>query len=136
MPHTLATASNVIHTHATSGYEVTNCNLTHYSTACKPGYPHASIFFFDIGTEAGLVANNTGYARCTSFVGYSASGVVLEDNTFFELPYTPGSQAGGNGFASFGSPRKSERVSYTRNVYRGLSLSLADSLSLSLSLSL
>ena len=79
----------------------------------------ASIFFFDIGTEAGLVANNTGYARCTSFVGYSASGVVLEDNTFFELPYTPGSQAGGNGFASFGSPRKSERVSYTRNVYRG-----------------
>ena len=96
----------------------------------------ASIFFFDIGTEAGLVANNTGYARCTSFVGYSASGVVLEDNTFFELPYTPGSQAGGNGFASFGSPRKSERVSYTRNVYRGLSLSLADSLSLSLSLSL
>ena len=52
MPHTLATASNVIHTHATSGYEVTNCNLTHYSTACKPGYPHASIFFFDIGTGA------------------------------------------------------------------------------------
>eukprot|EP01046_Picozoa_sp_COSAG06_P057327 COSAG06_NODE_11143_length_1559_cov_1.010959_1_plen_78_part_10 len=78
MPPTLATASNVIHTHAASGYEVTNCNLTHYSKSCKPGYPHASIFFFDVGTEAGLVANNTGYARCTSFVGYSASGVVLE----------------------------------------------------------
>ncbi len=85
MPHTLATASNVIHIHAASSYEVTNCNLTHYSTACKPGYPHASIFFFDIGTEAGLVANNTGYARCTSFVGYSASGVVLEVGVFLLL---------------------------------------------------
>jgi hypothetical protein len=43
----------------------------------------------------------------------------MQDNVFSEMPYTPGSQAGGNGFASFGSPRKSERVSYSRNVYRG-----------------
>ena len=81
--------------------------------------PYASIFFFDVGTESGLVTNNTGYARCTSFVGYSASGVLLEANHFTELPYGPHSQAGGNGFASFGSPRKSERVSYSRNVYSG-----------------
>ena len=73
----------VVHTHSASGFEVTGCTLTHDNQACKPGYPHASIFFFDIGTESGLVSNNTGFARCTSFVGYSASGVLLEDN----VPY-------------------------------------------------
>ena len=39
MPHNLATASSVVHMHAASGYEITGCNLTHYSAACKPGYP-------------------------------------------------------------------------------------------------
>ena len=121
MPHSLATSATVVHTHSASGFEVSDCTLTHDNEACKPGYPHATIFFFDVGTEGGLVSNNTGFARCTSFVGYSASGVLLEDNHFTELPYGPGShtQPGGNGFASFGSPRKSERVSYSRNVYRG-----------------
>lgn len=84
-----------------------------------PGYPKGTVFFFDIGTAGGLVANNTAYARCTTFVGYSASGVLLEDNHFSELPYGPHSLAAGNGFASFGSPRSSERVSYSRNVYQG-----------------
>lgn len=119
MPNSLATSASVVHTHSASGFEVSNCNLTHDNEACKPGYPHASIFFFDAGTETGLVQHNTGFARCTSFVGFSASGVMLEDNIFTELPYGKHSQAGGNGFASFGSPRKSERVSYSRNIYHG-----------------
>ena len=74
MPHSLATSATVVHTHSCSGFEVTGCNLTHDNSRCEPGYPHASIFFFDIGTETGLVQKNTGFARCTSFVGYSASG--------------------------------------------------------------
>ena len=119
MPHTLPSSANVVHTHGATGFEVSGCNLTHDNAQCTPGYPHASVFFFDIGTDSGLVTNNTAFARCTSFVGYSASGVLLENNTFTELPYTPHSQAAGNGFASFGAPRKSERVSYSRNLYYG-----------------
>ena len=119
MPHSLATSATVVHTHSASGFEVTGCTLTHDNEACQPGYPHASIFFFDVGTESGLVSNNTGFARCTAFVGYSASGILLEGNHFTELPYGPHSKPGGNGFASFGSPRKSERVSYSRNIYQG-----------------
>jgi hypothetical protein len=97
MPHSLVTSATVIHTHSAGGFEVTGCHLTHDNEACQPGYPHATIFFFDVGTDGGLVANNTGFARCTSFVGYSASGVLLEDNVFTELPYGPHSQAGSRG---------------------------------------
>ena len=56
--------------------------IRHDNENCSPGYPHASALFFDVGTDSGLVSHNVFTTRCTAFVGYSASGVLLEDNSF------------------------------------------------------
>ena len=44
--------------------------------------------------------------------------MLSENNTFIDLP--DAAQPDGNGFASFGSPRVSERISWSRNTYLGM----------------
>jgi hypothetical protein len=118
MPHSLTSAASVIHTHGT-GFSITNSNMTHDQLTCtSPGYPRDCLLFFDAGTDNGLVAHNDFQMGCCAFEGYSASGVILEDNRFTDLPWAV--QPDGNGFATFGSNRRvSERISFSRNVYNG-----------------
>ena len=82
MPHSIASSSTCIHTHSASGFSITGNLIRHDNENCSPGYPHGSALFFDVGTNSGLVSNNAFSTRCTAFVGYSASGVLLEDNSF------------------------------------------------------
>ena len=113
MPHTLANSGSVISTSGT-GFSVTGNNFTHDNHDCKTyGYPRDCLLFFQPGTNGGLVAQNQFQMGCCAFAGYAAQGVVLENNTFTDLKDS--SQPDGNGFASFGSPRVSERISWSRN---------------------
>ena len=114
MPHTLSGSASVFHTTGTA-FSITGCNATHDNTACSaPGYPRDCLLFFDKGTDSGNVRGNNFQMGCCAFEGYSASGVLLEDNNFTDLPWAV--QPDGNGFASFGSPRVSERLSFSRNL--------------------
>ena len=70
------------------------------------------------GTDGGLVTNNTFQMGCCAFCGYSANGVILEDNTFLDFPWAV--QPDGNGFATFGGSHVSERLSFSRNTYQGM----------------
>ncbi len=122
MPHTLSGSASVFHTTGTA-FSITYCNVTHDNTACSaPGYPRDCLLFFDKGTDSGDVRHNSFQMGCCAFEGYSASGVLLEDNNFTDLPWAV--QPDGNGFASFGAPRVSERLSFSRNLYAGIVVGL------------
>jgi hypothetical protein len=113
MSHTLANSGSVISTTGT-GFSVTGNNLTHDNHDCNTyKYPRDCLLFFQPGTNGGLVAQNQFQMGCCAFAGYAAQGVVLENNTFTDLKDS--AQPDGNGFASFGSPRVSERISWSRN---------------------
>ena len=113
MPHSLSNSGSVISTTGT-GFSVTANNFTHDNHDCKTyGYPRDCLLFFQPGTNGGLVAQNQFQMGCCAFAGYAAQGVVLENNTFRDLDDS--AQPDGNGFASFGSPRVSERISWSRN---------------------
>ena len=106
-----------------TGFSVTANNFTHDNRDCKTyGYPRDCLLFFQPGTNGGLVAQNQFQMGCCAFAGYAAQGVVLENNTFKDLAHS--AQPDGNGFASFGSPRVSERISWSRNtceIHRNMS---------------
>jgi hypothetical protein len=118
MDHSLPGSASVFHTHG-KAFSITGCNATHDNAKCTgPGYPRDCLLFFDSGTEGGYVAHNHFQMGCCAFEGYSASGVLLEDNMMSDLPWAL--QPDGNGFSSFGSSRASERISFSRNLYQGM----------------
>jgi hypothetical protein len=113
----VAGMASVVHTSGT-GFSLTGCDMMHDQRSCtNPGYPRNCLLHFTAGTDAGRVAGNTFKMGCCAFCGYSASGVLLENNTFVDMP--TGVQPDGNGFATFGGARVSERISFSRNDYRG-----------------
>ena len=63
------------------------------------------IFVIDLKCYA-IVHNNTFQMGCCAFAGYSASGVLLEDNQFTDLKW--GAFVDGNGFTSSGNTRAAE----------------------------
>eukprot|EP00040_Diaphanoeca_grandis_P027345 m.155549 g.155549 ORF g.155549 m.155549 type:complete len:802 (-) comp30939_c1_seq10:63-2468(-) len=114
----LSSIGSVVHTHGTA-FSITNSTFTHAQETCtSPGYPRDCLLFFDFGTNNGLVQNNTFNMGCCAFEGYSSNGVIVDSNTFVDMPNAV--QPDGNGFATFGGARVSERISFSRNMYQGM----------------